>query len=402
MRVLLVSQEMPPETGWGGIGTYVDVLSEALARRGHEIHVLSVAESRQPSSDTRPDGVSVHRFPLPPLKDPTRRLPETWMRLRQTAFVARAVSRLDLRPDVVEAPEWMAEGLALGWSRRLALVVRLHSSARQLFRFSGQGVRSRGWDGRWAAGLEELSARRGHLVTSTSSNLSEVMGALRLDPAAVRAIPIPIRLPPPRPLNGDAPPRVTFVGRLERRKAPEVVLRAAPSVLAEVPETRFVFVGRDPWDPEAHSSSAWLRREAERLGVAHAVELTGQLDGAGVMAELERATVCAFPSQWESFGNAVAEASAVGRPVVTTPIAAFQELVQEGVTGRLVPAHDSDAWARALTDLLRDRDLARRMGEAGTARIAQVSRPEVVADMTVAAYRDARERFQRGSRAGRR
>jgi D-inositol-3-phosphate glycosyltransferase len=195
---------------------------------------------------------------------------------------------------------------------------------------------------------------------------------------------------------------VTFVGRLERRKAPEVVLRAAPKVLAEVPETRFVFVGRDPWDPEAHSSSTWLRREAERLGVAHAVELTGQLDGAGVLAELERATVCAFPSQWESFGNAVAEASALGRPVLTTPIAAFQELVQDGVTGRLIAAQDGDRWAHALTQLLLDRALARRMGEAGTRQIAQISRPEVVADLTLAAYRDARERFQRGLRAGKR
>ena len=399
MRVLFVSQEMPPETGWGGIGTYVDVLSEALAAKGHEIHVLSVA-SGQPVGRSERGGVTVHRFALPPSREPSARLPESSMRLRQAIGVRRACSGLNLSPDVIEAPEWMAEGLALSRVGRAPLVVRLHSSARQLFGFSGQGIRLRGLDGRWAGWLEERSARRANLVISTSSNLGEVAGPFRLDPEALRAIPIPIRLPPPRPMAGDAPPRVTFVGRLERRKAPEVVLRAAPKVLAEVPETRFVFAGRDPWDPEAHSSSAWLRREAERLGVLHAVELTGQLDGAGVLAELARATVCAFPSQWESFGNALAEASAVGRPVVATPIPAFQELVEEGITGRLVSGDDTDGWSRALTELLRDRDLARRMGEAGTRRIGHISRPDLVADLTLAAYGDARERFRQGLRAG--
>jgi glycogen synthase len=399
MRLLFVSQEMPPETGWGGIGTYVEVLSEALAAKGHEIHVLSVAPG-QPASATERDGVTVHRYPLLGTGDPTGHTRETWMRLRQAVSVRRAFNRLELAPDVVEAPEWMAEGLALGWGARVPLVVRLHSSASQLFSFSGQGIRLRGLDGRWAAELEELSARRANLVVSTGSNLRDVTGSFRLDPDALRAVPIPIRLPPPRPMNGAAPARVTFVGRLERRKAPEVVLRAAPRVLAEVPDTRFVFVGRDPWDPEAHSSSAWLRREAERLGVGDAVELTGQLDRAGVLAELERATVCAFPSRWESFGNAVAEASAVGRPVVTTPIAAFRELVQDGVTGRLVSAEDSDGWARALIELVRDRALAARMGEAGAARITGISEPGRVADLTVAAYADARERFRKGLRAG--
>src|SRR6202035_2116631 len=120
MRVLFVSQEMPPETGWGGIGTYVDVLSEALAAKGHEVHVLSVAED-QPPSRTQRGGVTIHRFPLPPAGDPTGRLPETWMRLRQAVSVMRMFRRLDLRPDVVEAPEWMAEGLALGWSAKLPL-----------------------------------------------------------------------------------------------------------------------------------------------------------------------------------------------------------------------------------------------------------------------------------------
>jgi glycosyltransferase involved in cell wall biosynthesis len=237
------------------------------------------------------------------------------------------------------------------------------------------------------------------VVISTQSNLEEVARPLRLDERALHAIPYPVRLPPLRPLEDHLPPRVTFVGRLEPRKAPEVVLRAAPKVLSEFPTTRFVFVGRDVMAEGSVSSSAWLRGEARRLGVEHAVELTGQLDRPGLESELERATVCAFPSRWESFGNVVAEASAVGRPVVVSGIAPFRELVKDGATGRIVPEEDPDGWAQALSGYLRDRKLARRTGEAGASHVAGISDPSRVAGLTLAAYAQASERWQKGLRA---
>jgi glycosyltransferase involved in cell wall biosynthesis len=400
MRVLLVSQEMPPETNWGGIGTYVDVLSEALATKGHEVHVLSVVDE-QPASRTKRGHVTVHRFAVPRARDPSRRFPESWRRVLLGASVARLVPQLGVVPDVIECPEWMAEGLGLGLGRGQPLIVRLHSSARQIFPMSGQGHYSRGLDGRLAAWLEEASARRAYAVISTGTNLEDVKGRCRLEESAIHAIPYPVRMPPFAPIDDLSPPCVTFVGRLETRKAPEVVLRAAPKVLSEVPEARFVFVGRDVM-PGAVGSADWLRAEAARLGIAHAVEVTGQLDRSGLTAQLSRATVCAFPSRWESFGNVVVEASAVGRPVVVTPIPPFRELVKDGVTGRLVNPEDTHGWARALSGFLRDRPLAKRFGEAGAAHVAGISHPARVADLTLAAYEQGRQRWRQGLRAGRR
>jgi glycosyltransferase involved in cell wall biosynthesis len=400
VRTLIVSQEIPPETDWGGIGTYVDVLSEALAAKGHEVHLLSVVHDQPPSRTTR-GGVTVHRFPIPPAHRPGHYLPETWRRLQLAVSVARLVPRLRIAPEVVECPEWMAEGLVLGFNRRLPLVVRLHSSARQLFPHTGQGSFARGLDGRLAARLEDTSARRAHAVISTRSNLDEVVVPLGLDERATYAIPVPVRLPSLRELRTEAPARVAFIGRLEPRKGPEVLLRAIPEVLADVPECSFAFIGRDVMEPGSPSSSQALRREAEKLGIAHAIEFTGQLDRSNVDAELERATVCVFPSRWESFGNAVAEASAVGRPVVASPIAPFQELIRDGVTGRLVPIEDTSGWARAVIELLRDRPWAREMGCAAARHVAQISEPARAADLTLLAYRNARTRWRRGERAGR-
>lgn len=401
MKILFVSQEVPPETAWGGIGTYVDVLSEAIAAKGHEVHVLSVVQG-QPSGRTIRNGVTIHRFALPHVGRPARHVPEAWRRILLAVSVARLLPRLGAAPYVVESPEWMAESLILGFDDRVPLVVRLHSSARQLFPLSGQGGSCMEWDGRLAAWMEEVSARRAHVVISTRSNLAEMADPMRLDERALHTIPYPVRRPPLQPLDDTAPPTVAFVGRLEPRKAPEVVLRAAPQVLAAVPDCRFVFIGRDVTPPGSRSSSQWLRREAKRLGVDHAVEFTGQLDRAGLEAELGRATVCTFPSRWESFGNVLAEASAIGRPVVATPIAPFQELVRDGVTGRLVGAENVEGWGRALVELLGDRRAARDMGKAGARHVAGISDPEHVADLTLAAHEHARDRWQRGERAGRR
>jgi glycogen(starch) synthase len=399
MRLLLVSQEFPPETGWGGIGTYVDVLSEALASKGVEVHVLSVVPG-QAASTTDISGVKVHRRPLPIVRGAGRLPRESWRRTWLAFTISRLTHEFALRPDVIECPEWSAEGLALGLRRSAPLVVRLHSSARQLFPYTAQGGQWRGWDGRMAAWLEDVSARRANVVVSTQSNLDQVARPLRLDPDAHYAIPYPVRLPAVSPLPPPAAPRITFVGRLEPRKGAEMLLRAAPKVLANVPDARFVFVGRDSVPSGLPPSALWLRGEAERLGISGAVELTGHLDRHGVDRELRRATVCAFPSRWESFGNVVAESSAIGRPVVASDIPPFRELVANGRTGRIVPAADTEAWAEALVAILRDRGMAESMGSAGPVHISRISDPARVADLALLAYEEAIRRFHRGLRAG--
>jgi glycogen synthase len=400
MRVLFVSQEYPPETGWGGIGTYVAMVSRALAERGIEVDVLSVVEG-QSVSTSELAGVTVHRCPLPPVGGPRRRLPEAWVRVWLPITVARQIRRLGLRPSVVECPDWKAEGFALALRGTIPLVVRLHSSARQLFPYTGQGKDSRGLDGRLAARLEEATVRRANVVVSTGSNLAEVAPRIGLDEGALHPIPAAVRLPPARPFPDSAEPRVTFVGRLEPRKAPEVVLRAAPGVLSVRPDARFVFVGRDVGDAGTPPSSMWLRNEAERLGVAHAVELRGELDWAGVADELRRATVCAVPSRWECFPNVVAEASAVGRPVVVSAISAFSEMVEDNITGRIVPSEDPEAWASTIGELLSRPEQARAMGSAGSAHIRRVSDPARLAELALDAYKHAIERWRNGERAGR-
>jgi glycosyltransferase involved in cell wall biosynthesis len=399
--VLLVSQEMPPETGWGGIGTYVHTVSRALAAKGLDVHVLSVVPGL-PTSDRQIGGVTVHRRPMLDFQRPARRAPEAWRRFSLSATVAWLTRRLGIEPDVVECPEWMAEGLGIGVSGGLPLVVHLHSSARQLFPLSGQGQRLRGLDGRAAIWLEEEAVRRAHTVISTPWNLADMALRLSLDPDALHPVWYPLEPPERLPMPDQEHPQITFLGRFEPRKGPDVLVRAVPAVLAQVPEARFVFVGRDGTGSGAPASADWLRGEAARLGVADAVEVREEFGRDAVRRALRESTVCAFPSRWESFGYTVAEAQGAGRPVVVSAIPPFQAMVEEEATGSIAPDETPASWARPLIDMLRDSPRAGTMGEAGAARVARLTDPSHIAEETIAAYEQARARWGRRKRAAKR
>lgn len=396
MRILLVSQELPPETGWGGIGTYISLLAPALVAGGHEVHVLSVVPGQARATRTTAEGVVVHRAPLTRPRGVGRLtgLRETWHRLSLAWSVAREVSRLG-GFDVIECPEWNAEGFVLARRRPAPLVVRSHSSAAQILPFFGH----LGLDARWAIRLEDDTLRRADLVTGTRAQLEAEAARLGLPQDRLRVVPLPVRPPPIEGRVAISGERVLFVGRFETRKGPDTVLRAFPSVRRAVPEARLVLVGRDGSEPNCPSFAARLRDLARALGVADAVEVRDGWSAREVVArEMAASAVCVVPSRWESFGLVAAEASALGRPVVASALPALAEVVVDGVTGRLVPSEDAEAWAAALVDVLSNRSRAETWGRAGAARMEAHHRPERVAEETLAAYEVAIARRRAPSR----
>lgn len=394
LRVLLVSQEMPPETGWGGVGTYVGTLAPALAAAGAHVEVLSVVPEQRRSL-TRKDGVVVHRAPLvrPPGLGRLTRLPQTWGRLSLAANVA--LQRRHLPPfDVIECPDWMAEGLLLT-GRRTPVVVRLHSSLADLD--ARWFPNSSSLDMRWAVRLEAAEVRRADVVTGTAAAVRAHADALDGADVQSHIIPCPVAPATVTPVPVD-PPRICFVGRFERRKGPETLVRALPRVREAVPAARLALVGRDLPDPEGRSTLDGLRRLAVTLGVDDALEVTQTWQTPeGVRRHLASATVCAVPSLWESFGYTAAEASAVGRPVLASALPPLRDIVDDGTTGLLLPPEDPTAWGRALAEVLTHPETAQAMGSAGAARVRALFAPPAVAAATLEAYRAAVDRRRPGS-----
>lgn len=155
--------------------------------------------------------------------------------------------------------------------------------------------------------------------------------------------------PPPWPPEADGTPRrpvVGFVGRIEPRKGPLDLVRAAPAIRTAVPDARIVLVGDDPYD----SAPEYARRVREAADVEH---IPWVPDGAAVMRHLD---VLVAPSRQEPFGTVLAEAMAAGTPVVATRVGGLAEVVVDGVTGRLVTPGRPDELAAAVLEVLAARE----------------------------------------------
>jgi L-malate glycosyltransferase len=160
-------------------------------------------------------------------------------------------------------------------------------------------------------------------------------------------------------------PLVAMLSRLNRLKGVEYFLKAAASVAARFPDAHFLIVGDTP--PQDVDYKKQLEQEAVRLGLRGRVTFTGfRTDVPEVLGEL---TLSVLPSLSEGLSNVLLESMAAGVPVVATMVGGNSEIVDDGVTGILVPPRDSDALARAMSLLLENPALAKRFGEAGRRRI---------------------------------
>ena len=167
--------------------------------------------------------------------------------------------------------------------------------------------------------------------------------AERLDGLDAHVVYCPVELDPPPVLppwaDGDGP-IVGFVGRIEPRKGVLDLVAAAPAIRES--GARVVIVGDDPYEPDSRYL-AQVRASAD-------VEQAGWVDdAAGLMRAFD---VLVAPSHQEPFGTVLAEAMAVGTPVVATRVGGLAEVVEDGVTGRLVEPGDPAALAAAVREVL--------------------------------------------------
>ncbi len=203
-----------------------------------------------------------------------------------------------------------------------------------------------------------------------------------VDRARVRVVPNGADLPDEeveRPVArrlrdefGAGPFRPLWVcpARLELQKGHGVFLDA----LARLRERGLEFVAVMAGEG---SLRADLERQSRTAGLGDHVRFAGQVDPIGPL--LQAADVCVLPSLWEGLPLSLLEALARGRPVVASRVGGVPDAIDDGVTGRLVPAGDAGALAAVLEDFHRRPDPARRMGLNGAERVqAEFTWPRVV------------------------
>ncbi|MBI3751272.1 MAG: glycosyltransferase [Chloroflexi bacterium] len=163
-------------------------------------------------------------------------------------------------------------------------------------------------------------------------------------------------------------PIVGVVARLEPEKGHPTLLEAWPRVLASVPDAHLLVVGegsrRDELEAQAASLGLLGSDPAHPSSVlGRRVVFTGRRDDVpAVTAALD---VAVLPSYREAQGLSILEAMALSRPVVASAVGGIPEVIEDGRSGLLVPPHDRDALARAITRLLLDHPYADLLGRAG-------------------------------------
>jgi glycosyltransferase involved in cell wall biosynthesis len=160
-------------------------------------------------------------------------------------------------------------------------------------------------------------------------------------------------------------PRLVCVGRLCIEKGQLVLLEAARQVVAAGVDFELVLAGDGP-------IRAQLERRIEEAGLAGHVRITGWLSSQQVKEEILRARAMVLPSFAEGLPVVIMEAFALGRPVISTPVAGIPELLEPGVNGWLVQPGSTEQLARAMMQAIQlPADELTRMGSAGAHSVAQ-------------------------------
>jgi len=151
-------------------------------------------------------------------------------------------------------------------------------------------------------------------------------------------------------------PVVCTIGRLDKNKNQQILLRTAPRILEDFPNTKFLIVGEGPLKTELEELSL-------KLNLAYNVIFTGYRSD--IYSILEMSDIFVLPSLSEFHPVTVLEAMAMKKPVIASPVGHIPDTVIHGKTGLLVTPNDENALRDTIIQLLRNKEKAKRMGMEG-------------------------------------
>ncbi|MEM9662211.1 MAG: glycosyltransferase [Planctomycetota bacterium] len=389
MRICLISREFAPFFG-AGIGTYASSWARALVSAGHEVHVVSRDHPglRERGPAMFP-GVTFHV--VDPAHGPPR-LDHNYAYARHSLAVLETVRRLhERRPfDVIEYPEYWAEGHAVG---RAARSLDVFSDAVTVCRLHMSSTLCRDLDGdktypHYAAYLdimEHESIADADLVLTPSAGLlsltADRMKRERLGGVHRSAL---LRYA----FDGSSidelgdrsateePGTILCVGRLETRKGQDLLVEAMALLRDRGADARLVFAGADTGTgPFGRSMRKHLSSLIARHGLADRVSFAGPKPRSELGVLIATASVCVFPSRWDNFPNALLEAMACGKAVVATDSGGPGEIVEHESSGLLCDAESPMALADAMERLIGDAPFRTRLAASARDRVLSLCEP---------------------------
>jgi len=373
MKVMVVSESMAA----GGMEGILAALLPRLKARGLDVG-LAVMKTDMPLARGLPEqGVPVwnmgHSGSSCRMKLHRRALRQAVRRLHDLLVQEQpdVVMGLGYYPDsVVFLPDhrWRVilglYGEPPWWGRRWHLRMIAHTLALRR--------RARRWDFRFIAISNSVRHAAVDMYAVPEQRIRSIYSGLDTEHFAPMA---------PEPAGSTETGRFTIlqVGNLYVHKGHATSLRALARIRRTCPGARLLLAGQG-------SAQADLEQLRDELGLGSAVEFLGWCGD--VRALLRQADVYWMPSLREGFGLACVEAMACGVPPVVSGVGGLPEVVEDGVSGFVVPPHGDERLAEATLKLLTDRDLATRMGQAARQRAEEKFSHRVMVDAYMAAFTD--------------
>lgn len=233
--------------------------------------------------------------------------------------------------------------------------------------------------------LRRLALQSANLVLAPSADTANHVAAQRVKRERIRVLPwaldpefeaMPTESTATRlPRNYPEGRVILTVGRWlakERYKGMDTLITALPRLMTRWPELQLVAVGEG-------DDRVWLEELAEKNGVHRHIHFLSGLSHEELAACYSAAEIFALPSRGEGFGLVYLEAMARGKPVIGGAHGGAPEVIEDGVTGYLVPHGDAAQLAVSIETLLSDPSMGKKMGERGRQRVEREFRFSVFA-----------------------
>ena len=286
----------------------------------------------------------------------------------------------EVKPDIIH-------GHGMGWSGDIATqispnaVVTVHGMIQQEVRLASKGTLRDRLRIHFVDYMAKQVLSRARVVVSISSYASQMLNGM------IRGhhVSIPNPIAPEFFIEpGSDPGRksVIFAGVLRRRKNVEGLLNAFKIAHKHHPDARFVIVGPTPDATYAQE----IRDKVATLQLENAVDFVGYVENQRLAEEMHQARVVSLFSHEETLPTVIAQALAMGKPVVTSRVGGVADMITDGENGFMVDPGDEQSFAARLSTLLDSPELCLKMGAEGRKIALQRFTPAAVARQTVDAY----------------
>lgn len=382
-----------PETA-DGIGVHYYRLAEELAQRGHSVHFVALPSYCPPENHYRMEnGVHCYRYtpPTPPffykrgiggVLRILKVLDWYYFYYKQklnTRFIDNIIDKHNI--ELIESTN--AQGLLASYSRRtkrLPICVRLSTLGIDVAYYEGGGQST--YEKQLWKAEQEIIRRSDCLVTHTRTHRGVVCQKLQIEEQSIKIIPHGINIPNFNETkeidNKDL--QLLFVGRFDKRKGVDVLLRSIPYVLKSCPQVKFNLVGKDP--ENGYEKNFFLSNPHLR----DCVFFHGFVSNEEVIRQYERCDLLVAPSLYESFGQIYLEAMSYGKPVIGCNAGGIPEVVEDGVSGLLAKPGCMDSLTDKIIKICSHKNYRKLLGKQAQERVKKLFDIKNVGDDTLELY----------------